>query len=144
MRQRYRAAVRHFRENPGELEAAWLRPFSHPHGLLFYFLSPDGHAHVIDPGDGPGGDRLFIGDPFLVAHSPEHVAWSHVVTAEVLKHGLPRHTDGLEDRHLVALARIQWLADDTVRCAAWRGKHPALLIRPWDVLEDTTPLGEEA
>jgi hypothetical protein len=112
MRQCYKDAVAHFRDHPGEIVEAWHKTWLHPHGVLFRFCTPDGHPV-------PGGT---IGCPLQVAKRG-YSAWTPELEERIRSLDLPDGPELLEDRHLVTLARVQDLMDDTIRNPEWLREH---------------------
>lgn len=117
---KYQQAVEFFLKNPKEVKAAWADPFDHPHGCLFYFLTPDGSPqHRPDglPCGCPTQIKL-AGTVFNNSHDSRfyrQVAWTDNLTHHVRAHsGVHKWFNSLifVDRvHLEALADCQRWTD---------------------------------
>lgn len=119
---RYRDAVNYLREHRAELIAAFQRPWRHPHGCLFWSLSPDTRCHHF-PELG-----LTVGCPIQISGRKGYVAWSRIITRWVWELDLPQWVEDLKDSHLRLLADVQLETDLTIRNRNWRREHLEDLI----------------
>ena len=113
MHQKYKEAIYFFREHPEEVYTAWYDPHGHPHGCLFHFLSPDGHAHTIR------GQK--VGCPTMLRLGT-YIAWSPELAERCVKE-IQNSIYTITDQELQLIGEIQTECDQTIRNPEWLKEH---------------------